>query len=167
MCAQFLCGRINFVFKPESNGFMTRFIFNHDCCKEVFRDYESIFCVAQNLLRLVNGSTFADVHGIIGIRSLRAHIVCQKASDSFFHFFPNAGIEFSSLRLHIGHIESLSIYILAADSVFRSNDMSSLEVGDSFAWQTGRAKFTYTWLYVSRNFWVNLERIFIPCLAIP
>ena len=129
---------------------MTGFVFDHDCCKEVFRNYKSIFSIAQNLLRLVNGSTFADIHSIIGIRSLSAHIVCQKASDFFFHFFPNAGIEFSSLRLHIGHIESLSIYILAADSVFRSNDMSSLEVGDSFTWHAGRAKFSYTWLHVSR-----------------
>lgn len=85
----------------------------------------------------------------------------------FLPFFPNAGIEFSSLRLHIGHIESLSIYIHAADSVFRSNDMSSLEVGDSFAWHAGRSKFFNTWLQVSRNFWVYLERISVPSLTIP
>ena len=94
------------------------------------------------------------------MRCLGTHIVGKEITDQLLHIFPYTGIKSMHLRIHIGHIECLSISILTVNSILRSYDVTTII-------STFAKLIANRWLAISIYIRVFLERIPTPFLTHP
>ena len=84
------------VLHPEAHGFVALAVAAENGHEEVFGHDESLGCLREDLVGIVDGAALADVERVDGLA-----VVLEIVGDEILHLQPQTCIELVALRLHV------------------------------------------------------------------